>query len=134
VWRQPIYAIPRERQYFAEDYRLYTTYRDAADYLASAGCYDIGVWISADAAEYQLWALLQARAAGVGRQTHIRHILVLDESRKWVRTLAGDNFRPCAAVYIYPQVPASALPVPAGFNLMWERDSFRIYSAQGELR
>jgi 4-amino-4-deoxy-L-arabinose transferase-like glycosyltransferase len=131
LWRQPIYTIPRERQYFAEDYRLYKTYRDAADYLASAGCYDIGVWMRGDGAEYQLWALLRARAARVGRQTHIRHILVTNESRKWAGTLSGDNFRVCAVVYVYPKIAASALPVPAGFSLLWERDSFRIYSAPG---
>lgn len=134
VWRQPIYTIARERQYFAEDYRPYQTYRDAADYLAGAGCYDIGVWVRGDGAEYQLWALLQTRAARVGRQTRIRHFLVGNESRKLVGRLSGDNFRPCAVVYIHPEILLSALPVPAGFNLVWERDFFRIYSAPGELR
>lgn len=134
VWRQPIYTIAREWQYFAEDYRPYQTYRDAADYLASAGCYDIGVWVRGDGAEYQLWALLQTRAARVGRQTRIRHILVRNESRKLVGRLSGDNFRPCAVVYIHPEIPLSALPVRAGFNLVWERDSFRIYSARAGVR
>ncbi|MDP9176307.1 MAG: glycosyltransferase family 39 protein [Gemmatimonadota bacterium] len=134
VWRQPIYAIPRERQYFGEDYRPYTTYRDAADYLASAGCYDIGLWISGDGAEYQFWALLQRRAAAVGRQTQIRHVLVRNESSKLLGTLSRDNFRPCAVAYIFPQIPPTALPVPAGFNLVWERDSFRIYSASAAPR
>ncbi|HYN80913.1 MAG TPA: glycosyltransferase family 39 protein [Gemmatimonadaceae bacterium] len=134
VLRQPIYAIPRERQYFAEDYRPYTTYRDAADHLASAGCYDIAVWMRGDGAEYQLWAVLQTRAARVGRQTRIRHFLVRNESRKLVGRLSGDNFRPCAVVYIHPDVPLSALPVPARFNLVWERNFFRIYSAPADVR
>lgn len=128
VWRIPIYSIPRERQYFAENYPPYRTYRDAADYLASVGCYDIGVWLRGDGEEYQLWPLLQARAARVGRQIRIRHVLVGNETVKLEGRLAGDNFRPCALVFMFPQVPASALPVPAGFNPVWERDSFRIYS------
>jgi hypothetical protein len=128
VWRTPIYTIPREGQYFAENNRPYLTYRAAADYLASVGCYDIGVWLRGDGEEYQLWALLQARAARVGQRVHIRHVLVGNESVKLEGRLAGDNFRPCALVFIFPKFPASALPVPAGFNPVWERDSFRIYS------
>jgi len=34
-------------------------------------------------------------------------------------------------VYIYPQIPLSMLPAPVGYNLVWERDSFRIYSPPG---
>jgi hypothetical protein len=132
VVRRPIYAIARDRQYFAENYGLYPTYRDAADFLARSGCFDIGVWLRGDGEEYQLWTLLRERAAPAGRQVRIRHVQVGNESVQLAGRLAGENFRPCALVFVFPGVPASALPVPAGVNLLWERDSFRIYSAPVE--
>lgn len=132
VVRQPIYTIARERQYFAENYQLYPTYLGAADFLARSGCFDIGLWLRGDSEEYQLWALLRERAAPAGVQVRIRHVQVGNESVKLAGRLAGDNFRPCALVFVFPGVPASALPVPAGVNLLWERDSFRIYSAPAE--
>ena len=132
VVRQPIYTIARERQYFAENYQLYPTYRAAADFLARSGCFDIGLWLRGDGDEYQLWALLGERAASAGRKVRIRHVQVGNESVKLAGRLAGENFRPCALVFVFPGVPASALPVPAGVNLLWARDSFRIYSAPAE--
>jgi hypothetical protein len=132
VMRRPIYAIARDRQYFAENYQLYSTYRDAADFLARSGCFDIGVWLRGDGEEYQLWTLLRERAAPAGRQVRIRHVQVGNESVQLAGRLAGENFRPCALAFVFPGVPASALPVPAGVNLLWERDSFRIYSAPAE--
>jgi len=132
VVRQPIYTIARERQYFAENYQLHPIYRDAADFLASSGCFDIGLWLRGDGDEYQLWALLRERGAPSGRQARIRHVQVGNESVKLGGRLAGENFRPCALVFVFPGVPAAALPVPAGVNLLWERDSFRIYSAPAE--
>jgi 4-amino-4-deoxy-L-arabinose transferase-like glycosyltransferase len=128
VWRQPIFELPREVQYFAENYRRYAVYRDAANFLAGAGCYDVGLWIPGDGEEYQLWSLLQSRASEAHRTVRIRHLGVNNESTELAGRVSGDNFRPCALVYIHPPPMPPDLPVPPGVNLVWESDSFRIYS------
>jgi hypothetical protein len=134
VLNQPIYSIPRERQYFAENSAWYPTYRDAANFLAGAGCYDIGLWILGDGEEYQLWSLLQSRARQAGTKVRIRHVGLNNESTKLMGTISGENFRPCALVYIHPNLPPSNLPVPEGVNLVWQSESFRIYSVPGAIQ
>jgi 4-amino-4-deoxy-L-arabinose transferase-like glycosyltransferase len=120
VFRQPVYTMPREERYFTEDPRIMRGYIGAADYLASRRCSDVAFWFRGDGFEYQMWALLRNRFPGGFR---VRHVFIRNPSNH----LAGEKFRPCAIVYVHPEVAPALLPIPSRVAPSWELDDVRIY-------
>jgi Dolichyl-phosphate-mannose-protein mannosyltransferase len=120
-----VYTIPRQRQYFAEYPQLYPIYKAATDHLKALGCRDIGLWVPGDAVEYPLWTLLRTN----GRDgVRIRHVSIDNPSAALSRTPAGDNFTPCALVFINSEGRYKPLVVPEGYDLTWQQDIIRIYT------
>lgn len=120
-----VYTIPRERQYFAEAPQLYPVYRAAADHLQSLGCSNIGLWLPGDGIEYPLWALLRA---GTRKVVRIRHVSIDNASAGLDRTPPGDNFTPCALVFINSEGRHKPVEVPDGYDITWRQDIVRIYT------
>ncbi len=122
---EPVYRVPRERQYFAEHMNLYAPYVAASDHLKALGCHDLGLWVRGDAAEYPLWTMLRTD----GRDgVRIRHISIGNQSADLVRTPDGDNFTPCALMYVASEGRSVPLVVPSGYDLTWRLSDIRIYT------
>jgi hypothetical protein len=121
---QPIFTVPRQQQYFAEHLDLYAPYVAATDYLKSIPCHDIGLWVRGDAAEYPIWVLLRTH----GRDgVRIRHISVGNPSAGLASTPAGDDFTPCALMYVASAGRYLPLIIPAGYEPAWRQGDIVIY-------
>ncbi len=120
----PVYTIPRARQYFAEHLDLYEPYVAATDYLKSIPCHDIGLWVRGDGAEYPVWVLMRTH----GRDgVRIRHVSIGNPSADLTDTPAGDNFTPCALMYIASEGRYLPLVIPAGYTQAWKQRDIVIY-------
>jgi hypothetical protein len=125
---QPVFTIPREQQYFAERTDLYAPYVAATDYLKSIQCHDIGLWVRGDGAEYPIWALLRTR----GRDgVRIRHVSIANHSADLAQTPAGDNFTPCALMFVASSGRSVPLVIPAGYTQAWRQGDIMIYRQEG---
>ncbi len=125
VAAQPVFTIPRQHQYFAEHPALYAPYVAATDHLKSLRCSDVGLWVRGDAAEYPLWTLMRTR----GRDgVRIRHISIGNESGELKSTPAGDNFTPCALLYVGSEGRSIPLVVPPGYQITWQIPDMIIYT------
>jgi hypothetical protein len=120
---QPIFSIPRERQYFAENPQWYPSYSGAADFLRQQNCKRIGLKIGGNDFEYALWALLARR---LDPPPMIRHVQVTTASARGGAT-RQEQFEPCAVVYIHSAPRQRPFVVPPGFRLGWQRDSVRVF-------
>lgn len=123
---QPVFKVPRERQYFASNPDWYPSYRGAADYLKKVGCDTVGLKIGGNDFEYAIWALLEQR---FGAQPAIRHVQVTTESATGPAT-RQEQFVPCAIVYIHSAPRQRPFVVPPDYSQTWQRDSVRIFLRQ----
>ncbi|MCC7202829.1 MAG: glycosyltransferase family 39 protein [Nitrospirae bacterium] len=90
-----ILTSDRTDQYFSIRRNLGTPYREAAAFVRSQKCRDIGLYMGGDDWEYPFWALLQADH---GQKTRIEHIGVKNISA--VKSSAGASFTPCAIISV----------------------------------
>jgi hypothetical protein len=121
---RPVFEVPRQQQYFAEHTDLYAPYVAATDYLKSMPCRDIGLWMRGDGAEYLIWVLMRTH----GRDgVRIRHVSVGNPSANLKAVPAGDQFTPCALMYVASGGRYLPLVIPSGYAPVWREGDLVIY-------
>lgn len=90
-----IFNTARIDQYFSESPQLREPYFEAAEFLKSRQCADIGLSFGSGSREYPLWILLQRNA---DKTIRIEHINVNNISAIKQNTAPFNQFNPCAIV------------------------------------
>ncbi len=88
-----ILTSDRTDQYFSIRPYLETPYREAADFVKSQKCLDVGLHMGGDDWEYPFWVLLQSDH---GRKARIEHLGVRNVSA--VKSSEYSTFTPCAVI------------------------------------
>ncbi|ASC71322.1 uncharacterized protein XM38_022740 [Halomicronema hongdechloris C2206] len=92
---QNIFNQSRVEQYFISEQKYKSAYLDAAEFIESSQCSDIGLMLSGNTWEYPLWVLTNNHARP---NLRIEHVGVENESALKVSAPDRANFSPCMII------------------------------------
>ncbi len=90
-----IFEVSRIEQYFSDRIYLEKPYVEAANFLKSRGCSQIGLSLGDDPWEYPLWVVLKAHNK---QQVYVEHVNVENISSSAQGSYFNKEFLPCAVV------------------------------------
>lgn len=97
IGKHTVFNTPRDELYFANRPFLLTPSVEAADFIRSRNCKDLGIYMRADGWEYPFWALLKE---GGRQDARIEDVGMMNISKAGFDSPPFSGFDPCAIISI----------------------------------
>ena len=117
-----IFTNRRTDQYFSNRLSLQTPYREAADFVISQKCREVGLTMGGNDWEYPFWVLLQSDNV---RKTRIEHLNVKNISA--IKSVPDDLFTPCAIISVDSGQGGEIIHKGHGYTSGWSMEPVRVF-------
>lgn len=123
--KDSVFSAARDDQYFIKRRELAAPYTEAAQFIASANCPEVGLSIDINDWEYPLWILLNEKMNGTVR---LEHVNVTNVSRQKYPAHDGSKFVPCAVFKFDPNAPPTISVAGKSYSKEWSSGPVNVYT------